>query len=65
MQSEQALSNHVCLLITNIGPTANPKSKSCILEVTDGAYSLPVLIFMDKNPEGKDDRFDCDKILME
>ncbi len=55
----------MCLLITNIGPTANPKSKSCILEVTDGAYSLPVLIFMDKNPEGKDDRFDCDKILME
>ena len=53
------------LLVTNIFPTANPKSKSCIMEVSDGAYTLPVLVFLDKNSEGKDERFDCDQILME
>ena len=34
------------------------------MEVSDGAYSLPVLILGDKLPDGKEERFDCDHLLM-
>jgi hypothetical protein len=38
----------------------NCNSKSVIIEVSDGAYSLPVLVIGDKGTDGKEERFDCD-----
>ena len=52
-------------MVTSIGPSINPKSKSCILELTDGSYCLPDLVHLDKPSDGKEERFDCDRILME
>ena len=51
-------------MITNIAPTNNSKSRSCILELSDGAYTLPAYITLDKIND-KEDRFDCDKQLMD
>ena len=62
---EQALANHVVLLVTNIIPSMNPKSRSCILELSDGAYSLPAYICVDKIDDHREERFDCDKILID
>lgn len=52
-------------MVTNICPSANPKSKSCILELSDGSYSLPALVLTDRPTDGKEERFDCDRILMD
>jgi hypothetical protein len=64
MVKEVGLQNHVVLLISNITPSMHPHSKTIIMEVSDGAYSLPVLILGDKLPDGKEERFDCDHLLM-
>jgi hypothetical protein len=57
---EANLSNHVILLVSNITPSMNLHSKSVVMEVSDGSYSLPVYIVGDKPPDGKEERFDCD-----
>jgi len=62
---EVALSNHVVLQIANITPSTNNKSKSVVLELSDGAYSLPAYVKGDKETNGADERYDCDKLLLE
>ena len=57
---EAQLSNHVVLLISNITPSMNTHSKSIIIELSDGSYSLPTLVCGDKPADGKEERFDCD-----
>ncbi len=57
---EAQLSNHVVLLVSNITPSMNSHSKSVIMELSDGSYSLPALICGDKPADGKEERFDCD-----
>ena len=60
MQKEQALSGHVVLLVTDIIPTNNPKSRSLTMELSDGSYSMPAYITVG-GANDKEDRFDCDK----
>jgi hypothetical protein len=52
------------LLVSNITPSMNNHSKSIIIELSDGAYSLPALVCGDKPADGKEERFDCDITLM-
>ena len=61
---ETCLTNHVVLLVSNITPSMNTHSKSVIVELSDGAYSLPCLVSGDRPPDGKEERFDCDAVLM-
>lgn len=42
----------------------NTHSKSIIIELSDGSYSMPTLVCGDKPADGKEERFDCDIILM-
>ena len=62
LQKEQALASHVVLLVTNIIPTNNSRSKAVTLELNDGSYSMPAYVILDKLGD-KEERFDCDKIL--
>lgn len=64
MVKEAQLSNHVVLLVSNITPSMNSNSKSIIIELSDGSYSLPALVVGDKPADGKEERFDCDMILI-
>lgn len=52
------------LLVSNIIPTNNSKSRSLTLELSDGSYTMPAYVTCDKTVD-KDDRFDCDKQLMD
>lgn len=42
----------------------NTHSKSVIVELSDGSYSLPALVVGDKPADGKEERFDCDMNLI-
>ena len=52
------------LLVSNITPSMNSHSKSVIMELSDGSYSLPALVVGDKPADGKEERFDCDMNLL-
>ena len=52
------------LLVNNITPSNNPHSKNIIIELSDGAYSMPVLVVADSPVNGKEERFDCDVTLI-
>lgn len=64
MVKETCLTNHVVLLVSNITPSMNTHSKSVIVELSDGAYSLPCFVSGDRPPDGKEERFDCDAVLL-
>ena len=52
------------LLVSNITPSMNSHSKSVVMELSDGCYSLPALICGDRPADGKEERFDCDQNLI-
>lgn len=52
------------ILISNITPSMNLHSKSVVMEASDGSFSLPILICGDRPIDGKEERFDCDQILL-
>jgi hypothetical protein len=64
LYKEAALSAHVVLLVANISPSMNPRSNSCIVELSDGSYSLCAFVNGDKPVDGSDERWDCDRILL-
>jgi len=37
---EASISQHVVLLIANITKSLNPRSNSCMIELSDGSYSI-------------------------
>lgn len=61
---EVGLQNHVVLLVSNITPSMNNNSKNVIIELSDGAYSMPALVLGEKPADGKEERFDCDSLIM-
>ena len=63
---EANIGAHVVLLIANITKSLNPRSNSCMIELSDGSYSLQALVFGDENTNEAHGQkgWDCDKKLL-